>query len=198
MSSEAWMLKQVSNIQSQEHSLFHHANLQRRLYNQLNDHHTPNKLSAKARIYYEVQVINRIIPTFMLQIEAKQQQKKLPTMTINHPEWGYLHAGITLLNENGVEINNMSLEGISNVGMLLAALLQQQLAPAEYNRYFKLPAMIHYQLNRENSAIATPLSMTSVYTSYFDYLNQPSQNNPFIKLITLLQNSQSRPELIRQ
>ncbi|HGJ5897361.1 pentapeptide repeat-containing protein [Arsenophonus apicola] len=198
MSTEAWMLKQVSDIQSQEHSLFHHANLQRRLFNQLNDYHTPNKLSAQARIYYQQQVINRILPTFMLQTDDEQQQKTLSNMMINQPEWGYLQAGLTILNESGADINNMSLEDISNNGMLLAALLQEQLVPAEYNRYFKLPALIHHQLNCENSALATPLAMTAVYDNYFAYLKQSGQNNPFIKLITLLQNWQSRPELARQ
>ncbi|MFS1562439.1 MAG: hypothetical protein ACL7AX_01265 [Candidatus Arsenophonus phytopathogenicus] len=82
------------------------------------------------------------MPTFMLQTDDQQQQKTLAIMMINQPEWGYLHAGMTLLNESGAEINNMSLEDISNNGMLLAALLQEQLVPAEYNRYFKLPAMI--------------------------------------------------------
>lgn len=71
--------------------------------------------------------------------------------------------------------------------MLLAALLQEQLVPAEYNRYFKLPAMIHHQLSSENSSLATPLTMTSVYDTYSDYLKQSGQNNPFIKLITFLQ-----------
>lgn len=119
-------------------------------------------------------------------------------MMINHPEWGYLHAGLTLLNESGAEINTMSLEDISNNGMLLAALLQEQLLPAKYNQYFKLPALIHDQLNRENSALAIPLAKASIYDSYFDYLKQSDQNNPFIKLLTLLPNWQSRPELARQ
>ncbi|HGJ5867230.1 pentapeptide repeat-containing protein [Arsenophonus nasoniae] len=198
MSTEAWLLKQISDIQLREHSLFHHANLQRRLFNQLNNHHTPNKLSSQARIYYQQQVINRIIPTFMLQTDDEQQQKLLSKMMINQPEWGYLHAGLTLLNESGAEINTMSLEDISNNGMLLAALLQEQLLPAKYNQYFKLPALIHDQLNRENSALAIPLAKASIYDSYFDYLKQSDQNNPFIKLLTLLPNWQSRPELARQ
>ncbi|WP_119712149.1 hypothetical protein [Arsenophonus endosymbiont of Aleurodicus floccissimus] len=82
--------------------------------------------------------------------------------------------------------------------MLVSALLQEQLVQAEYNRYFKLPAMIHHQLSSENSLLSTPLAMTSVYDSYFDYLKQSGQNNPFIKLITLLQKWQSRLELARQ
>ncbi|WGL98747.1 pentapeptide repeat-containing protein [Arsenophonus sp. aPb] len=198
MSTEAWVLKQVSDIQSREHSLFHHANLQRRLFKQLNDHHTPNKLSPKARIYYQQQIINRIMPTFMLQTDDEQQQKTLSNMMINQSEWGYLHAGLTILNEIGADINNMSLEDISNNGMLVAALLQQQLLPAEYNRYFKLPALLHDQLNSENSALATPLAKASIYDSYFDYLKQSGQNNPFIKLIALRESWQSRPDLARQ
>ncbi|HGJ5892595.1 MAG TPA: pentapeptide repeat-containing protein [Arsenophonus apicola] len=198
MSSDASLLKKSSDIQSQEHSLLRHANLRRRLFEQLNSQNESGKLSPESCTYFQQQVINHIMPIFTLQIKADKGAEKLAEMMIDQPEWGYLHAGMALLKESGADIKGMSLEEISNNGMLLAALLQEERVSAEYKRYFKIPAMIHEQLNSKDFFTATTLEMTNVYNNYFDYLTQSEQNNPFIKLINLSKNWQSRPELARE
>jgi hypothetical protein len=197
MSCEAWILEQVSDIKSQGDSLFHHSSLQGRLFNQLNSQSESGKLSPETCAYFQQHVVNRIMPTFMPQVEKHKDGEKLSGVMINQPEWGYLHAGLTLLQESGADIKGMSLEEINNNGMLLAALLQEKILPAEYNRYFKIPALIHERLNSEQTTTPT-LEMTDVYANYFDYLIQSEQNNPFIKLINLSQNWKSRPELASQ
>lgn len=90
------------------------------------------------------------MPTLMLQVNSPLEHERLQKMTVDQAQWGYLHAGAMLLVETGDEINKMSLDNIITTGMLLDSLLLAENTSAEYSCYFKLPALIHNQLDAEN------------------------------------------------
>lgn len=191
--SDSWSLMQTEQTKSSENFLLRHEDLK-------NDHHNQIELTlpyARLDDYYQQQLLNRIMPTLMLQPKKPDEQQRLQQMAINQPEWGYLHAGTALLSESGADFNSMSLNEIIDIGIWLEMMLAEKKVPAEYVQYFKLPAMIHDRLNKEHTATTTR-EMTDVYHNYFDYLTQYGQNNPFIKLVTLSQSWKSRTELARQ
>lgn len=201
MSADSWLLKKVCDIKLQQHSLFNHANLQQWLFNHLNSHNTTNHLSAKVGDYYQQQILNRIMPTLMLQPNNTYDQQRLQNMVINQPQWGYLHAGTALLWESDADFNRMSLDEIIDIGMWLETMLLEKKLPAEYIQYFKLPAMIHSVLNDRYHQVTDEIDkgkMLSIYYIYFDHLAQHSKTNPFIQLVGLSNNWKSWPELARQ
>lgn len=201
MSSDAWLLKKSSDSQSQEHSLLRHANLRRRLFDQLNSQNESSKLLPEICTYYQEHVLSRVLPIFDLQFKDQNEQLRLENMMLDQPQWGYLHAGALLLRESGAELNQMRLDDIINTGVLLETLIVDEKITAEYIHYFKLPALIHHQLKtsyKTNSTEINQQAMPSIYQNYFNELRQASQSNPLLQFINLLQNWQSRSELARQ
>jgi uncharacterized protein YjbI with pentapeptide repeats len=201
MSSDASLLKKSSDIQSQEHSLLRHANLRRRLFDQLNSQNESSKLSPETCTYYQKHVLSRVLPIFDLQFKDQNEQLRLDNMMLDQPQWGYLHAGALLLKESGAELNRMRLDDIIDTGVLLETLIVDEKITAEYIHYFKLPALIHHQLKTGYKTDSTEINqqaMPSIYQNYFNELRQASQNNPLLQFINLLQNWQSRSELARQ
>ncbi|HGJ5889994.1 MAG TPA: hypothetical protein ACHBZA_01175, partial [Arsenophonus apicola] len=201
MSSDASLLKKSSDIQSQEHSLLRHANLRRRLFDQLNSQNESSKLSPETCTYYQKHVLSRVLPIFDLQFKDQNEQLRLDNMILDQPQWGYLHAGALLLKESGAELNRMRLDDIIDTGVLLETLIVDEKITAEYIHYFKLPALIHHQLETGYKTDSTEINqqaMPSIYQNYFNELRQASQNNPLLQFINLLQNWQSRSELARQ
>lgn len=126
MPADSWLLKKVYDINLQQHSLFNHDNLQQWLFNQLNSHNATNHLSAKVGDYYQQQILNRLMPTLMLQPNNAYDQQRLQNMVINQPQWGYLHAGTALLSESGADFNSMSLDEIIDIGMWLETMLLEK------------------------------------------------------------------------
>lgn len=180
---------------------FNHEYLRHCFFQQFNNTGELSILSSQACSYYQENVLSRIMPTFCLQPKDINDQIRLKDMMINQPEWGYLHAGATLLKESGAELNDMSLDDIINTGILMETNIIEENVPAEYSHYFKLPALIYHQLDTENKTDITKINEQDkqiIYHDYFNYLHQSTHNNPFIQLGHLLQNWLTRPELARQ
>ncbi|WGL97819.1 pentapeptide repeat-containing protein [Arsenophonus sp. aPb] len=193
-----WRLMQTEQIKSAENFLLRHQDLK-------NEHYNHIQLTlpyAEIRDYYQEQILNRILPTLILQPKTADESQRLQKMAIDEPEWGYLHAGAGLLSESGADLDNMSLDEIIDIGMWLETSISKETVPASYVHYFKLPAMIHYVLTNSHQAgvaESDKKAMASVYHAYFDHLTQHhNNNNPFIQLSNLSQNWQSRPSLARQ
>lgn len=197
MPSDTWFLQQIA----ENKSLLIHENLRKCQFEQLNSQTEFGILSSKAKDYYQEHVLNRIMPTLILQPKTLHEQQRLQQMKLDQPEWGYLHAGAMLLKESSTALNNISLDNIINLGIMLEVLLAEEKVPAQYAHYFKLPAIIHHQLktiNKIDIAKIDEQDMPSIYLNYFNELHQFGQDNPLIQLTNLLQHWQSRPELARQ
>ncbi|HGJ5869067.1 hypothetical protein [Arsenophonus nasoniae] len=205
--SDKWILAQLNiettlNADITKNNLrFNHEYLRHCFFEQFNNTGELAILSSQACTYYQENVLSRIMPTFCLQPKDINDQKRLKEMMIDQPEWGYLHAGATLLKESSADLNDMSLDDIINTGILMEALIIKEKVPAEYSHYFKLPTLIYQQLDIENKKDITKINEQDkqiIYHDYFNYLHQSTHNNPFIQLSHLLQNWQTRPELARQ
>ncbi|WP_119711065.1 hypothetical protein [Arsenophonus endosymbiont of Aleurodicus floccissimus] len=183
MSSDRWCAKQLTENKSNRISLLNHANFKKYYLDKLNSKTEFGYLSAEAKNYYQQNVLHRVIPTLMLQLNTPLEDEQLQNMKLDKPEWGYLHAGAKLLVENGAKLDEMLLDDIITIGMLLKSLLLTGKTPPEYSHYFNLPAIIHNQLNPENKEQLTQTSeqeSDAIYQQYFNYSHQFSQNNPFI------------------
>lgn len=201
MSSDRWCAKQLTENKSNPISLLNYPNFKKYYLDNLNSKTEFGYLSAEAKNYYQQNILHRVMPTLMLQLNTPLEDERLQNMTLDQPEWGYLHAGAMLMEENGTKLDQMLLDDIITIGMLLESLLLAGKTPAEYSRYFNLPAIIHNQLDPENIEQLTQISEQesgAIYQQYFNYLHQFSQNNPFIQLSHLLQDWQSQPEFARQ
>ncbi|HGJ5854260.1 hypothetical protein QE197_07985 [Arsenophonus nasoniae] len=201
MPYDQWLSKQLADNKANPISLLNYADLKKYQFDQLNRKTEFGYLSAEAKNYYQHHVLKRVMPTLMLQVNSPLEHERLQKMTVDQAQWGYLHAGAMLLVETGDEINKMSLDNIITTGMLLDSLLLAENTSAEYSCYFKLPALIHNQLDAENKKTfgqITEQDSQVIYQQYVNYLHQFSQNNPFVQLRQLLQDWQCRPALARQ
>lgn len=193
---EQWVLEQVKDMQKRDYSLFHHAHLQRRLFNLINSSTKQGKLTPVARKFLQEQVIANALPTLLL-----KGQPELAKKDITQPPWGFEHAGTLLLREAGADLKGLSAEEITEAGMLLDILLRQEAFPAEWMEYFRLPALIHEAWVSEKARpvkIAAQNTAKS-YPQYAEFAEQwLRENNPFLHFSYEAERWKTRPELALQ
>lgn len=201
MSIEEWLLQKVQKINTDEHQLFDHGNLQRTFTNAHNANLAGASLSPGTRKFYQDNILANLLPTFILQLKP-QERAELEKMDIRSAQWGFIHAGARLLNYYRCDLSDLTLEDLADVGVTLDTLLRQGVIPQEFTEFFFLPALF-LQASRGRPLITGAgldgHEIQQALTQYFAHSAEwIKQNNPVTRLPDLIDQWQSRPQLARK
>lgn len=198
MSLDEWLFLQAKQIKTQDNFLFSHGNLQNRLTRQLNIVKNKESYSAQTRLFYQNEVLKKMLPTLMLNL-SKAEKTELEKMNVDEPRWGFIYAGAMLLSSSGADFTTLPLQELEEVGMYLDVMLRKGAVPQEYIEFFKIPAMFNYVANRdisERESVRDPEKMQQIFKHYFDHTAAwVKEHNPLIKLPEMVNNWKTRREL---
>jgi len=197
-SLDSWCLQQAHLMRQEDNALYNHANLQNRLTRIINGHSKEQSLSAQARIFYQDNILKKVLPTIML-TPVKKDKEELETLNVNDPRWAFIYAGAMLLSSSGAEFMTLPLQELEELGTTLDLLLRKGAVPQEYIEFFKMPALFHYAYQYPSTmeeALNSPKKLTQIFNYFFENTAAwVKVNNPFALLPDLVNNWKTRSEL---
>lgn len=201
MDIEIWLSQQIQKISKHENHLYHHENIRRAFTNILNGYDDGVTLSPAARKFYQENILQNILPTFMLQLDTKEQTE-LAHMDVCKTEWGFIHAGAKVLNYFANDISALKLAELAEVGVTLDILLRQGAIAQEYAELFFLPALFYHAKSSRQPVsdhklsereIVQLLQQRFVHTDLW-----LKQHNPAALLPDLMNQWKTRHDLARE
>lgn len=140
-------------------------------------------------------------PAFVIQIQNPQD-----TQNLTLAEWGQLNAGALLLQEYGIDISDLTVKEVMEVGHLTEHLITERQLPPDTANLFSLPALVQYYADNKtpHEGMDKPdtAKMQQIYQHYFNFLRsareQDEQNNPILRFDKLYQQWLPRKEHARE
>lgn len=200
MPLESWLLKEANKMNESKSGGASYGKIENKLNHIFDTKSTKVRLNENAQFFYKNNILGKLIPTFLLPFSSIEH-KKIKRMNFLQPQWGAVHAGAMFLNALSVDVKNLTLEDIEDIGMILDILIRNDIVPKEYIRYFKLPAFLYYfniEDRQEHLSEMNEDDVSKIFFSYFENTrNWMADNNPFTRLFNLANGWKSRPQLAR-
>lgn len=197
MKFEEWVV-QVMFAEKELQKKISHSQLNKKIEMKLLATGSSEPLSEKAYTYYLKNVVNNYWPSRALLLSSVDESR-FHSLDITKPEWGFLQAGAKFLSDSGVELAELAINEIEEVGMYLEILFSQQMLPPSFAEYFSLPALIHYANTAKTISDSNNPDESTRYENYFNYIrDEMENNNPFIKFEKLRKDWKTRPEIAKK
>ncbi|KFF72992.1 hypothetical protein IW01_00590 [Pectobacterium brasiliense] len=197
---ESWLLKEAKKMNESKSGGASYGKIENKLNHIFDTKSTKLRLNESAQFFYKNNILGKSIPTFLLPLSSIEH-KKIKRMSFLQPQWGAVHAGAMFLNALSVDVKNLTLADIEDVGMILDILIRNDIVPKEYIRYFKLPAFLYYFNIEDRQEYLSEMNEDDVSKIFFSYFentrNWMVDNNPFTRLFNLANGWKSRPQLAR-
>jgi hypothetical protein len=130
------------------------------------------------------------------------ESDKIGNLSLHDWDWGLIHAGILFAKSTGLfDVHTISSEEALGLGKMLLAQLNENLVPAHWRNFFKLPAMMRYLMTSDQQIRDDDLSnrTEAIFDDYFSgYEADLQKNNPFITYEKLSGQQKTRGELAKK
>ncbi|UIA90995.1 CyaA/EF/ExoY family adenylyl cyclase toxin [Erwinia tracheiphila] len=160
--------------------------------------HLSEGLLAKKTIAFYKKIVSYEIPALLPEYMGPAG-KDITHIDITEAQWGLVHAGALLLRDNNINISDLSMKEIEEVGNTLSVILKEDAIPKEYNRYFNTPAAAYSSWNKDGASVssnATEEDISKAHKNYFSYINSwVVENNPYLKLNDLIEKWKKRTDI---
>lgn len=194
---EEWLVNQIADIKSNK-KLSPSSKILSDKFKGVIKKHLSERLLTKKTIDFYKKIVSYEIPALLPEYMGGAGED-IAHIDITEAQWGLVHAGALLLRDNNINISNLSLEEIEEVGISLSVILKEGAIPEEYNRYLNTPVAAYSSWNKDGASVssnATENDISKARKDYHSYIDGwVVENNPYLKFNNLIEKWKTRTEI---